>query len=270
MFMRIRSRLLLCFLLFWGMVLIQASEPAGYEKKCGDLKEERKTKTVPIDEFRQAALGIVDDLANKAKEMADSAEIDASFVREYLEGLELGWAEERLARATADFVENAAAQLEEKVGAFAETAVDLARAKVEEVIKDLGPNVKFQADLKWKENCCEKAEWSRGGANPVGKVGFKASLKFGFEIEAGVAAIVGITVPVKLKVSAKGDWKVVRCNPVAPTSGTGSSLTITATPLWESTVEGEIEAEAGITVAIGGGITNADTLKDVKGTLNCP
>jgi hypothetical protein len=201
---------------------------------------------------------------------ASSIQIDPEKLFLVIEQMNLGWTAERITKAVALIVTKYASVVLERAKMLAKDAIRSAQEAVEKEILKLGPNVIFQARATWMENCCNKATWTGGGANPQGKTILTALVGAGFELNAGAAAGLNLTVPIKIQADLKVVCKIMRCNPVSPTSGNGSSLVIYATPVWEYTPEGKITATSGVSATVGGGVGDSGILPEVIGTLNCP
>jgi hypothetical protein len=265
-----KMRLLICLLFLFGSDAYAQTSPTPDGHGCGAAQSKTPTTTVGITDAKAKAKELTGPIKQEAQEAIDALEIDVGFLKDWLEGLNLGWAADKVAEKAAELAESAAKKLEEFVKASGKKYVeDLEKLFLASVDK-LDPKAIIQADVNWKERCCGDAQWSASAANPGGNAGALATL--GFLVELDISGGAGVEAEVKLKITVTVDasWKVARFNPVRPPSGSGSSFTVTATPTWEASVKATVTAQAGIGGTIGVGVTPAGVLGDVSGTLTCP
>lgn len=243
------------------------------ESGCGPLIEEEQPRTlvVPVTNYDQKIKETIEKLKSKATERVLEVKFDTTVAEEVIRkyGKMHGWPSDKLAEKLAELVKDAVAKLqkakdEELPKLIAQIAETTAAS-----LKEFQPYGKFQALFSYEEDCCDTGKWRAGACNPhkscdlAGwgevKLAFTAGVSIGAEISVDCAISVGV----KMAVS------IPSFNPVDPTTGSGNSIKINATPLWKGTIEGTASAGTSLTVSIGVSSGISDTLPDIIGTLKC-
>lgn len=234
----------------------------------------RSTPTVEVGLFgvTSAANGILNSIEGLANGAVASVNIDTGGVRElvlsFAEGK--GWTSEFVAQIVVDVIAKAEANLNAAKNSAAADLINSAKRSISGGISKLEPKAKFQADVSYYEGCCKQAQWSGVAVNKLGISSVSGFGEFQYKFRVAASAVAEVGVDFLLKIKIEGSFAVSGFNPVRPTSGSGESFTITATP----NIERKLSVSAGggvlLQVTLGGTISDNDTLGDVSGTLVCP
>jgi len=228
--------------------------------------------TVGLLGVTEAANGVLDGLEALANGAISSVSIDSGGVREVILALAegKGWTAEIVAQLVAEVIDKAVGKLNEAKDGAAAALVSSAKEAISGRISNLEPKAKFQADVTHYKGCCEQAQWAGGAANREGKSSFSAFGEFQFKFSVGASAGAQATVDFLLKLRLEGGFSISGFNPVRPTTGSGPTFRITATPTFE--LKRSVSAGGGtlLQFTVGGTVTDNGTLSDVSGTLECP
>lgn len=238
---------------------------------CGDGKNRTPTAYTPLTGISEATKKISDEITSEAQEAVKAIEIDTSAAEAWLrdKAKNANWGAEKIAEKLADLLLDATKKLNEYKNSELPKLIQQTTQSFQAAIAKLEPKAKFQADLAWKENCCDEASWSAGAANPAGIVGAEGEGKLSIKFDIGASLGLETTTRVEVNLTLNANFKVTRFNPVRPTQKRGRSITITATPLWEGGVKASAGGGAMVIVTLGVGVSFNETLSDVKGTLTC-
>lgn len=252
------------------ILLLRANaEPDGHG--CGEEQNDTPTTTLSVTGLSEKAENAKQKINSEAASAINSIRFDTEAARGWLlnsvEGK--GWTAQRIAKAIADMIAEAEAELNNQVQNNLPKMVQQASDTFSTSIDKLDPKVKFQADLVWKERCCDEGSWSDSAANKMGVTAANGGGKIDFAFEIGASAGIEATTQASLSVSIDVGVKLSGFNPVRPKSGTGSSITIKTTPTYEWDVKASGGGGVMLKITVGGGFSNSGTLNDVSGTLTC-
>ena len=240
---------------------------------CGCGKELAQTPTtlVSISGLDTAAAAASEKIAAEATSAVNSITFDSSAATDWLKNStkDMGWTAEKLAEAVSKMISDATGQLNAKIKAELPKMIADAKKTFDESVKKLTPQVKFQADLTWKERCCDQAAWADSAANKAGVTGADGEGKLDVTFDIGASVGVSATTKASITASIAVGIKLTGFNPVRPKTGTGASFTITATPTYDWNVKASAGGGVLLKITVGAGLTGSQTLNDVKGALTC-
>jgi|GEM_PF-3545148 len=220
----------------------------------------------------EAANGVLDGLESLANGAVSDVNIDSRGVREVILSLAegKGWTAEFIAQLVTEVIDKAVERLNEAKDGAAAALVSSAKGAISGRISSLEPKAKFQADVTYYRGCCEQAQWAGGAANREGKSSISAFGEFQFKFAVGASAVAQANIDFLLKLRLEGSFSITGFNPVRPTTGSGPSFTITATPTFELKRSVSVGGGTLLQLTFGGTVTDNGTLRDVSGTLECP
>lgn len=258
-------------LLFFFSCIVSSGRADDDGCVCGEFTGPSKiTKEVEVTDLAAFATEKKEELSAYVKQQMSSIKVDEEKIKEWVVSVVPdGWGSDKIREVVAEIVAAAVKTLNEQVNDLVPAAVERYLNAYIEAIKILSPKGVFQADLKYKDRCCDTGEWTRGACNRKGYTQAKASFMIEFKFEVGGSALADVTTEAKMKIKGEAGVTLEPFNPVGPTTGSGSSITIIATP--NVLVTGNANVEGGVLTIFGGGLDLGyrDTLKDMTATLEC-
>jgi hypothetical protein len=230
-----------------------------------------KTQSVSISGLSTQAEVLKSALNQRAQEEAAKITIDTSALQQFItqSASGLGWTAEQIAEEVNKVVEDAGNKLQQEAPKMVTDLVNKIGAKISSAVSTLDPKAKFQADYKYREDKPDENEWSGGACNVEGQAtGIKVDVSGQVSFQAGVSVAATATADFKLTLGIKGSLDLDGFNPVRPTSGTGRSITIKATPKWKNNKGASVGVLAFFGLNVAAEVPGNGTLSDVEATLS--